>query len=149
MTRHFIIERYARGMWPAVRGERPFLVRGPRWESARDSAWDFDDGLPDHPLSRRVIAEFLLREGAVVAAWSALGSPMTAAERWEASVRALAAEVPTWGYFGDGYAPGVAELLDSMSDLGWYESYLAEDRVGLIPMAPIPQGEKICETEEV
>jgi hypothetical protein len=132
----FMIQRYARGLWPKIRGERPFIVRGPRWSLA--STEDFNI-LPATDGSRRVIAHFLLEEGAVSALWSTeMETCVQPHLWWDLAVLELTDEILPLRD-GKTWAQEVRWTLELMSEEDWYNHLLVEDRIKLERMT-LPEG---------
>lgn len=112
MTREFIIQRYATGLWPAVRGLRPFVVTGPsfmswvipgslasagRWLLRPAALTGISGAFPvgrTHRGDLLVVAEVLLRDGIVDAFWSTDSLHCLPLEqRWDVALDEVAAEV--------------------------------------------------------
>jgi len=140
----FLIQRYADGNWPMVRGETPFVSTGPRfYEWAIKGSLvrcfehkfvdslkrDLDEGLADleESLAREVAAKLLLSEGIVQALWVS-HSPISRTDRWEMAVEKVASEIPH-GPVG----ASVIELLSGMSAPEHFRSYVSEDAIDLEP----------------
>jgi hypothetical protein len=133
-----LIQRYSIALWPHIRGEVPFVVRGPNWNGRHVmrrvlQTHDFDGLGPDD--IRLVVGEFMLREGFCEAAWSIeLETCQPAEHRWSVAIRQVADEIPKvsdeWPI-----SLGAWELLDGMSKVEHYRHLLWQDAVILEPMA--------------
>lgn len=137
-----IIQRYSTALHPHIRGEVPFIVRGPNWSGRhvmRQVLRDFDfSGLEPDEI-RLTVAEFMLREGFCSAAWMVemeTCAPVNA--RWDLAVRQCADEIPKvcdeWPI-----DLGAWELLDGMSRVEHYRHLMWMDSVVLESME-IPNG---------
>ena len=139
MDREFIIQRYALGLWPQLRGERPFIASGPNFHRyvvpgslERDREHRFipafldavRDGFTSVSDLRPEFAEFLLAEGIVSALW--FPSSEAPADRWERSILGLAREIPG----GDIPFWGI-ELLSGISSPEHYRNMLSLDGIEL------------------
>lgn len=140
MDREFIIQRYALGLWPQLRGERPFIASGPNFQRyvipgslERDREHRFvpafveavRDGFTAVNDLRPEFAEFLLSEGIASALWMP-GAPARADERWELSILGLVREIPG----GDIPLWGI-ELLSGISSPEHYRNMLSLDGIEL------------------
>lgn len=132
-----LIQRYSTGLHPHIRGTVPFIVRGPN-ANARHvmrkmlDGFDFS-GFVDEEI-RLVVAEFMLREGIVQAAWPIeLDTCCPPDGRWETAIRQCAQEIPKvsdeWPI-----SLGAWELVDGMSKIEHYTHLLSYDRVVLESM---------------
>jgi hypothetical protein len=138
----FLIQRYAGGNWPTLRGEKPFISTGPKfYEWAIKGSLvkylehkfvpglkrDIDEGLLglEESLARECAAVLLLTEGIVQALWVS-HSRVPVEDRWTQSVLQVASEIPA-GPVGE----GVIELLSGMSGPEHYRSYVSEDAIDL------------------
>jgi len=148
--RDFIIQRYAYGNWPYVRGHAPFIARGAnfdRWvipgslekhrqyHFRRELRMTLMELFPSEGAYRELyyqdaIGEFLLRDQIVTALWSVSSRECLPSSCWsDESIREVARQIH--------YAPGVdiaestIELLCAMNSAGHYESYLADDGMKL------------------
>jgi len=158
MTRDFIIQRYAVGMWPYVLGRRPFIVAGPnfkRWivpkSIERTGSHHVKDvvlksiskvcpsGTPSDEASTSV-AELMLRDGIVQAIWSTRqGCCADPAERWERALDETASNIK-----GSDVAEAVREFLSGLGTAQMAASYVSEDGISLEAMAlPEPGPEKV------
>ena len=146
--RTFLIQRYASGNWPQVRGEVPFLATGPTFfrYAYKDSLEkhnehrfldvlkaDFDEVYgtgqsADEESVRFFAAWALLKEGIVQALWAG-HSEVPPEKRWETAVDQLAAEIPK-GPIGE----CVIEYLCGLSDPGHFRTYVSEDQIELVQM---------------
>lgn len=124
-------------MWPQIRGLVPFVVRGPSWHLATGITRAFDD-LPRDQASRLAIAETLLGEGIVAAAWSNIEGNLPAPDRWEASVKHLArAEIPIPPCVcGSSWSQVLREVFQVISDLAHYKWYVSPDVIELDLLRP-------------
>lgn len=132
-----LIQRYAVGLWPHIRGEVPFIVRGPNW-SGRHVMRRVLDSFDFHGLThneiRDVVAEFMLREGFCSAAWPVeLETCQPPELRWDVAIKQVARETPKvcdeWPI-----SLGAWELLDGMSKVEHYRHLLWMDEVVLETM---------------
>jgi hypothetical protein len=132
-SRHtFLIQRYSTGLRPHILGEIPFIVRGPNVKGRHVlrrvlETFDFADLEPDE--IRLVVAEFLLREGFCMAAWTVeMPTCRPIEDRWRIAVRQCADEIPKvsdeWPI-----SLGAWELLDGMSTIEHYRHILVYDDV--------------------
>lgn len=141
-----IIQRFAMGLWPQMRGEIPFIALGPNFKKraakrepappGRPSMEQISFGfmaevtkacasiLSDVPAceAKRLLSQALLEEEIVQALWLK-GSPVPGPDRWEKSIDRLADMIPDsiW----DTVAMNTIELLDGMSPADHYHSMLA------------------------
>lgn len=137
-----IIQRYAVGLWPQIKGECPFILRGPNWNGRHVfrqalGLMSFDGLAPDE--IRLVTAEAMLREGICAAFWPIELETCAPQElRWVLAVRQCASEIPKvsdeWPI-----SLGAWELLDGMSTVEHYRHLLLFDSVTLESMQ-IPNG---------
>lgn len=138
----FLIQRYASGNWPLIRGEIPFISTGPRfyeWAIKGSLARchehkfrpsikaDIAEGLAglEASLARECAAILLLTEGIVQALWAS-HSETARSERFGLAVAQVIAEIP--------HGPideGVIELLSGLSGPEHYRSYVSEDAIDL------------------
>ncbi len=150
--RTFLIQRYASGNWPKIKGQEPFIVTGPRFSSwalpkslERFNEYRFtpklkqeiDEVLGELPadLARECAASILLREGIVQALWADHRESVPKSERWDLSIKQIAAEIPH-GSIG-------AEVLELLSGMGSPEhcrSYVSEDEIVLTPVEVVQDG---------
>jgi hypothetical protein len=138
----FLIQRYAGGNWPQVRGEIPFVSTGPNFygwaikgsltkysehKFVSSLKIDIEDGFGrlEEQLARECVAELLLSEGIIQALWAA-HSEVTKADRWQIALSEIASQIPT-GPLGE----GVVELLSGLSAPEHFKSYVAEDAIDL------------------
>lgn len=144
----FLIQKFSSSNWPAIRGEVPFVVTGPRFTAFTKTQrlegyeWKFrasffadleSIGKATDELSREIAAELLLREGIVDAVWADNGEnavPLVA--RWSASIAQVAAEIPS----DQDLAIGVIELLSGLGDLAHVRSYLLDTGLDLVAVVP-------------
>lgn len=156
--RTFLVQRYCSEAWPQVRGYRPFVVAGPRFES-----WIVPGSLgrlgrhlmvpgirrllrssfPSGGIHRRhyqhaTAAEVLLRESVLSTLWSIDSRECLGKEfRWIESIAQVAREIP----FTDKWdlATSIEELLSGIPTAGMAREYVSEDRLTLevtaIPIA--------------
>lgn len=142
--REFLIQRYAGGNWPYVRGQIPFIATGPafkqfvvpgslerygeyRFRTIREIVADIA-GPGDW---RETVAEWLLREGIVEALWSVdVTTCLLPEQRWEASISSLADEIPKSMPLDE----AVIELLSGLPSAADHRSYLSEDDLSLEPV---------------
>lgn len=152
-----ILQRYAVGLWPMIRGDIPFIVRGPNFNAAGKMIAAMNDAFSstdDREDLVRAAAELLLLEGVVSAAWSPL-STVDRSERMKASIERLAFEIPDLRMnltlkemYGEqemlskGFTVEtdigheVHELLSGMSTKQHYESRLSSDSIELDELIP-------------
>ena len=123
-----IIQRYSTPLWPHIRGERPFILRGPNWRHLRElrrvlKEFEF---LPGDDR-REIAAELILRGGLATAYW-AVGSTLCAPveDRWALSIRQCADEIPKVGPEWP-IDLGAWELLDGMSTIEHYHIHFQRD----------------------
>ncbi len=150
--RTFLIQRYATGNWPKIRGEEPFIVTGPnffQWvlpkSLDRYHQYRFVSKLKqeitevlaeeNEEMARECIASLLLREGIVQALWADHRESLAVDARWERSVQQVANEIPR-GPVGE----GVIELLSGLGSADHYRSYVSEDQIPLVPVEIIKDG---------
>lgn len=132
--------RYPMEMWPQVRGQVPFIVKGPNWHSRhslRDFLMGVEAGLVEEfgPLgARNIVAQLMLETEMCVAAWRV--SPeinIPEADRWGLAVEQCASEIPKpnaeWPLH-----LGAWEFLDGITTLEHYVSYLHHDSAELVAM---------------
>lgn len=146
--RTFLVERYCVGNWSRVRGEIPFLATGPnffKWAFGGSVAKfgehrfvgsfraDFEEAFGDlaSVAARHAASWALLETGIVQALWPD-HSRVPIDRRWEASVDALAAEIPHGGTLGE----DLIEYLSGLSGPSHFRSYVLEDRIELVPLDP-------------
>lgn len=144
--RTFLIQRYAGGNWPQLKGEVPFLATGPsffKWcfkgslekygehRFVENFARDFQEAFGDEGewASRYMTAWALLETGVVQALWME-HSEIPVENRWEASVTQLAHEIPGSSLLKD----DLIEYLSGLSDASHFRTYVAEDHVALVPL---------------
>lgn len=132
-----MIQRYSVGLWPQIRGEVPFILRGPNWNGRHVMR----KVLEDHPLTglspqevRPVVAEWMLWEGFCVAAWPVeLETCAPIERRWDLAIQQCASEIPKvceeWPI-----SLGAWELLDGMSTIEHYRHLLIWDDILLESM---------------
>jgi len=147
----FMIQRYVRGNWPAIRGYEPFIVTGPsfkRWVMPGSLELfpeyrfvpellmilsTMDSGGPD--LARESIAEFLLSEGICKAIWAVnVQTVVPESLRWRASIEQLSEEIPK----ASPVSEWTIELLSGLSDESYYRNYLSESGIVLETIIPPP-----------
>lgn len=136
-----LIQRYAVGLWPQIKGEVPFILRGPNWNGRhvlRRVLEDLERGyllnVIDPDDVRLIVAEFMLREGFCSAFWPVeLETCAPVERRWKLAIRQCADEIPKvsseWPI-----SLGAWELLDGMSTVEHYRTYLNHDSVVLESM---------------
>ena len=132
-----IIQRYSTALHPQIRGEVPFIVRGPNWAGRhvmRQVLRGFDTSDLQMDEVRLVVAEWMLREGFCSAAWMVemqTCAPIIA--RWDLAIRQCADEIPKvsteWPI-----DLGAWELLDGMSKVEHYRHLMWMDSVVLETM---------------
>ena len=156
--RTFLIQRYASGNWPQIKGHVPFIASGPGF-----MAW-VDPGSLDrrgchalrpgirnmlrssfpagshhqHMYQAQAAAEVLLGEGVLSALWSIDSNECLPPElRWEVSVREVVGCISC-------LAPdlrhvplheSIAECISGMASPAMHRAYLSEDGLGLEPVA--------------
>lgn len=133
MTREFFIQRYAVDQWPHIRGELPWVIRGPNYERGFEIAHDFDE-LPVGRAMRQVIAEELLYEGVLSTAWVVSGnipSVLPIGDALEKSIREIALSLAP---DGSSWSEEIIWLLEMTSPIDSYISYTAEDHLRVVPM---------------
>lgn len=141
--RTFLIQRYCTGNWPQVKGEVPFLATGPKfsewayglerfgeWRFVSDLKIQFEDVFGQESDPRHSAAWALLETGIVQALWTE-HTEVPESDRWLKSVDQLASEIPK-GMIGD----AVIEYLSGLSAPSHFRSYVAEDQIQLIELAP-------------
>lgn len=127
--RHFLIERYARSLWPFVRGQKPYVIRGRCFASGYRCAVAFDD-LDGSDDSRWTIAEVLLGDWTLDAAYTPTN--LTPHEQVELAVLRVYDEL---GSFEGSWSASVRWLLELTPTLEmWQHGHLSEDGIKLTPM---------------
>lgn len=145
--RTFLIQRYATGNWPQVKGEVPFFATGPwfktwayglekfgEWRFVGDLGRQFEEAyssVGEGSDPRFYAAWALLECGFVEALWAG-HSRVSDADRWLAAVDQLSLEIPE-GPIGE----AVVEYLSGLSGPAHFRSYVAEDQIELVSM-PCP-----------
>lgn len=141
----FLIQRYAGGNWPMVRGDAPFLATGPNFfryaypgslvrygehRFVQNLKVDFQEayGEMGGSISRYMAAWALLESGIVQALWVD-HTEVPEIERWGVSVDQLESEIPRDVPIGE----AVVEYLSGLSDPAHFRNYVVEDRLELIP----------------
>lgn len=150
-----ILQRYVRERWPALRGERPFIVTGPnfaKWCRDGKGMKPFDrctrelthqmhlsvlECKDDSYLQTKLtLCEMLLQSGIVQALWLE-SSPLDDKEKLPLSIAELAGEVPFF-YHGTGICDDVLELLDGMSSPEYIRHHMLHEtdraEVVLVPL---------------
>lgn len=160
MSREFLLQRYCADNWPQLRGERPWIVAGPRlmeWVvpgSLERSGSHIlrheirlllhgmlpSGGIHRHLYQHRAAGEIMLRERVVDALW--INTHVSRDDSmWDMSISQVCRELPLWWSTFPGQTPvpistAVSDYLAGIPTAAMIRDYISEDDLDLEVLVP-------------